>query len=198
MSAILRRPKELGAIAPTSKNVARRAATQVPTAGSPVVVELGPGGGVITDQIRLRLPAAGRLVAVELNRDMVRHLERSRPWLRVIHGDARSLTDLMSAEGLNQADVIIATLPWTLFDADVQERILSQITGALAPGGSFATVLTLTALPFPAARRFRHRLDRAFGEISVTRPVWGNIPPALLFVCTSPRSHAAGRTDLAS
>jgi phospholipid N-methyltransferase len=104
----------------------------------------------------------------------------------------------MSAEGLNRADVIIATLPWTLFDPGAQEAILSQITATLAPGGSFATVLTLTALPFPAARRFRGRLDRAFGEISVTRPVWGNIPPALLYVCTRPRPPIPGGPEPAS
>ncbi len=198
MAAILRRPKELGAIAPSSKALAKRAVAPVPTTGSPVVVELGPGGGVITDEIRDRLPADGRLLAVEYNGEMVRHLRETRPWLEVVHGDAMRLTDLMHAEGVRQADVIVSTLPWTLFDDDAQTRLLRQITTLLAPGGTFCTVLTLTAWPFPSARRFRRRLASAFGEVAATPPVWGNVPPALLYVCARPRHHgvngAAGTT----
>ncbi|MEV5412275.1 methyltransferase domain-containing protein [Thermopolyspora sp. NPDC052614] len=189
LAAILRRPKELGAIAPSSKALAKRAAVPVPTTGSPLVVELGPGGGVITDQIRSRLPVDGRLLAVEYSGEMVRHLRETRPWLEIIHGDAMRLGDLMRAEGVRQADVIVSTLPWTLFDDAAQARLLRQITALLAPGGTFCTVLTLTAWPFPNARRFRRRLASAFGEVATTRPVWGNVPPALLYVCARPRHH---------
>lgn len=189
MAAILRRPKELGAIAPSSKTLARRAAGQVPTTGGPVVVELGPGGGVITDEILARLPGSGRLVAIEASGTMVRHLRDTRPWLRVVHGDARRLTELLRQEGLRHADVIIATLPWTLFGDEAQAGLLRQITRLLTPGGTFCTVLTLTAWPFRNARRFRRRLGAAFGEVEASRPVWGNIPPAMLYVCTRPRAE---------
>lgn len=194
MAAILRRPKELGAIAPSSKNLARRAAASVPATGSPVVIELGPGGGVITDEIHARLPESGRLVAVEASAEMVRHLRDTRPWLRVIHGDARHLTDLLRDEGVTHADVIIATLPWTLFGDDVHADLLRQITGLLTPDGTFCTELTLTAWPLPIARRFRRRLGAAFDEVAPVR-VWGNIPPALLYVCSRPR--VAGLTGSA-
>lgn len=187
MAAILRRPTELGAIAPSSKALAKRAVTPVPTAGSPIVIELGPGGGVVTDAIHARLPAEGRLLAVEHSDEMVRHLRRTRPWLNVIHGDATELVDLMRAEGVHQADAIISTLPWTLFNDDTQVRLLNQITSLLTPGGKFVTILTLTAWPFPGARRFRRRLNQAFGDVVTTSPVWGNVPPALLYMCGRPQ-----------
>jgi Phospholipid N-methyltransferase len=201
MAAILRRPKELGAIAPSSKALARRAAVRVPASGSPVVVELGPGGGVITDEIRSRLPRSGRLIAVEASGEMVRHLRETRPWLHVIHGDARQLTKFMRDEGLDRADSIIATLPWTVLGDEAQIDLLRQITRLLAPDGTFCTVLTLTAWPLPIARRFRQRLGAAFGEVETTRPVWGNIPPAMLYVCARPRVpevNAARDTDSAT
>ena len=187
MAAILRRPKELGAIAPSSKALARRAAVQVPTAGSPVVVELGPGGGVITDEIFSRLPRSGRLIAVEASAEMVRHLRETRPWLHVIHGDARQLGKYLRDEGLDRADTIISTLPWTVLGDEAQVDLLRQITRALAPDGTFCTVLTVTAWWLPIARRFRQRLGAAFGEVETRRPVWGNVPPAVLYVCSRPR-----------
>jgi phospholipid N-methyltransferase len=158
----------------------------VPAVGRPLVVELGPGGGVITDEIHNRLPAGGKLVAVEVNQDMVHHLKRSRPWLQVVHGDATQLSDLMKDAGLHRADAVISALPWTLFSEQQQERILDEISKVLTPQGIFATVTTLTALPFPAARRFRRHLSETFEQVKISRPVWRNVPPALLYICRQP------------
>lgn len=186
MHAIWRSPGQLGAIAPSSRRLGALAASLVPGVDQPVVVELGPGGGVITDAIHNRLPSGGKLVAIEVNRDMVHHLERSRPWLQVIHGDARQLSDLMDEARLPRADAIISALPWTLFSDQQQKRILAEISKRLTPQGIFATVTTLTALPFPAARRFRRHLSETFEQVKISRPVWRNIPPALLYTCRHP------------
>ena len=99
LGAIIRNPFELGAIAPSSRAVARLAASVVPVTHGAVVVELGAGGGVISDAIRERLPSGGRQLAVELNDDMVRHLRRSRPWLEVIADDAGDLEKLLGGPG---------------------------------------------------------------------------------------------------
>ncbi len=191
MAAIMRRPGQVGAIAPSSRGLARRLADPIPRAGAPVVVELGPGGGVVTDEIHRLLPAGGRLAAVEVNDDMARHLRRTRPWLHVIPGDARELTALLAPEGITRADVVVATLPWTLFADDDQELILTQIAALLAPTGVLTTLLTLPAVPMPAARRFRRRLDRLFGRVTTTGPLWWNVPPALAYACRRPAAAAA-------
>lgn len=82
LGAIIRNPHQLGAIAPSSKAVARLAASVVPDTPGAVVVELGAGGGVISDAISDRLPPGGRQIAVELNDDMVHHLRGSAPGWR--------------------------------------------------------------------------------------------------------------------
>jgi 16S rRNA (adenine1518-N6/adenine1519-N6)-dimethyltransferase len=52
------------------------------------VVEIGPGRGVLTD---LLIPRCGRLIAVEIDRDLVRHLReryKGTPTVEIIEGDA--------------------------------------------------------------------------------------------------------------
>jgi 16S rRNA (adenine1518-N6/adenine1519-N6)-dimethyltransferase len=55
---------------------------------SDTVVEIGPGRGALTD---LLIPRSGRLVAVEIDRDLVRHLKAryaGQPNVEVVEGDA--------------------------------------------------------------------------------------------------------------
>ncbi|MFD8558962.1 class I SAM-dependent methyltransferase [Streptosporangium canum] len=190
LGAIIRNPHQLGAIAPSSKAVACLAASVVPNTGEAVVVELGAGGGVISDAIRRRLPPGGRQLAVELNDGMVRHLRRSRPWLEVIPGDAGDLGKFLGRAGVTQVDAVVSSLPWTLFDEQHQKRILDEVSAVLAVGGTFSTVITLAAMPFRRFRRFRALLKGTFATVGVLGPVWLNVPPALVFTastsCPSP------------
>ncbi len=59
LAAALRRPGTVGAIVPSSARLAEVLAAIVPRAGSPVVVELGPGTGAVSAVIAQRLPADG-------------------------------------------------------------------------------------------------------------------------------------------
>lgn len=187
LAQALRRPLQIGAIAPSGPHVAAQAAALIAPSGGPqIVVELGPGSGVITDALAARLPRSGRLTAVEINADLVKHLIRTRPWLNVMHGDAVDLPRLLHDAGLPAADLIVSALPWSVIPDHTQGRLLTAISDALSPRGSFATVLTLPVRPLPAARRLRRRLDTTFASVTRTRIIWRNIPPALLYVCHSP------------
>ncbi|WP_433244527.1 class I SAM-dependent methyltransferase [Streptosporangium sp. CA-135522] len=191
LSAIMRNPHQLGAIAPSSKVVARLATSVVPGIRGAVVVELGAGGGVISDAIRDRLSPDGRQLAVELNHDMVRHLRRSRPWLEVIAGDAGDLSKFLGRAGLTQVDAIVSSLPWSLFDGQRQKHILDEVSAVLAPDGRFSTVTTLTAMPFRRFRLFRGLLEHTFATVDTMGPVWRNVPPALIFTASKVPSPAS-------
>ncbi|MEV4378472.1 methyltransferase domain-containing protein [Streptosporangium sp. NPDC049644] len=181
LRAIMRNPQQLGAIAPSSKAVARLAASVVPATPGAVVVELGAGGGVISDAIRDRLPPGGRQLAVEVNEGMVSHLRRSRPWLEVIAADAGDLGKLLRQAGLSHADAIVSSLPWTLFEEARQRRVLEEISASLVPGGTFSTVTTLTVLPLQRFRHFRGLMEGAFATVGTLGPIWRNVPPALVY-----------------
>ncbi|WP_431921573.1 class I SAM-dependent methyltransferase [Nonomuraea jabiensis] len=162
------------------------AASVVPTTGTPTVVELGAGGGAISDAIATRIPPRGRQLAVEINNDLVRHLSRSRPWLQVLGGDAAHLSQLLRQADVDQVDVVVSALPWTFLRAAHRQRILAELQAVLAPDGVMSTIITLTAWPTRACRTFRHQLPGAFGDIEVLGPVWAALPPAVVLTCRKP------------
>lgn len=182
----VRKPNLVGAVAPSSPNLAREMASVVPTSGTPVVVELGPGTGALSGAIAERLPAGGRQVAIELDSGMVEYLRAELPWLEVVQGDAARLGELLAEIGVDKVDAVVSGLPWSIFPATLQRDILHQVGTVLAPGGAFTTFAYVHALGMSGARQFRRRLDLTFDEVLTSHTVWRNVPPARIYVCRRP------------
>ncbi|ASR36179.1 SAM-dependent methyltransferase [Prauserella marina] len=193
LSAALRRPRIVGGVAPSSRELTEVLASVVPSRGEPTVVELGPGTGATTSTIARRLPESGRQLAVEIDPVMAAHLANSYPGVTVLQGDAAELGALLAREGQDTADAIVSGLPWSLFPGHVQRAVLRQVCSALTPAGAFSTFAYRHAARLEGARRFRGLLDEYFDEVVVTRTVWRNLPPARVFVCRRPRSFASAR-----
>ncbi|MEJ3657664.1 methyltransferase domain-containing protein [Actinomycetes bacterium KLBMP 9759] len=186
LAAAVRRPATMGAVAPSSPRLARVLASVVPRDGEPVVVELGPGTGAVSAAVKDRLPAGGRHLAVELDARMVAYLERTRPALEVVHGDARDLGKLLADRGVDHVDAIICGLPWALFDEATQTAVLGEVSRAIGTTGAFTTFAYLHGMTLGAARRFRRTLRTTFDEVLVSATVWRNLPPAFVYVCRRP------------
>jgi phospholipid N-methyltransferase len=186
MAVALRNQGVVGAVAPSSPSLAKALTAVVPASGTPVVVELGPGTGSISEAIRRRLAPGSRQLAIDVEPSMVAHLRRAKPWLEVIHGDAVELGALLAAAGVTRVDAVVSTLPWSLFPGPRQSRILDEIGRVLAPGAAFTTATYLYAMPLPRSRAFRRRLRSAFEEVLTTGPVWRNLPPGMTYVCRRP------------
>lgn len=187
LGVAVRRPNVIGAIAPSSASLATRLAAIVPDDGAPSVIELGAGSGVVSDAIAARLPHGGQHIAVEVDPTMVDLLHRTRPSLRVVHGDATELGALLTPHGVRSADVVVSGLPWSLFEPGEQEAILGEVVDLLADDGVFTTFVYSYATVLSSARRFRRLLRARFDEVLITRTVWRNLPPALTYVCRRPR-----------
>jgi phosphatidylethanolamine/phosphatidyl-N-methylethanolamine N-methyltransferase len=187
VSAAFRRPGTVGAIVPSSARLAEVLASVVPRNGSPVVVELGPGTGAVSDVITARLPATARHLAVELDPAMVGYLRRTRPELEVVPGDAAHLAVLLVERGVTRVDAVVCGLPWALFDEDTQRNILDEVSRVIGGSGAFTTFAYLHGMTLGAARRFRRTVRATFDEVVVSATVWRNVPPAFVYVCRRPR-----------
>lgn len=188
LSSAVRSPSVIGAVAPSGPALSDLLASVAPAGGEPIVVELGPGTGVVSAALRRRLPAGARHVAIEIDSGMVDHLRRSRPWLEVVEGNALHLQKLLADLGVDRVDAAVSGLPWTLFSREAQVGIIEQITRVLAPGAVFTTFAYSHVRRLPTQRRFRAVLDETFDEVRVTPTVWRNLPPALAYQCRYPRS----------
>lgn len=187
----VREPATIGAVLPTSRHVAAAMTGVLPTTGTPTVVELGPGTGVLSAAARDRLPPRARQIAVELDPEMVDYLRTSQPWLRVLHGDATHLRDLLEAEGITRADAVISSIPWTLLPAERQRQALNEVACLLQPDGVFTAITYLTTLWRTNTAAFLRSVHACFDEVLPRSTVWRNVPPARIYVCRRPK-HGPG------
>lgn len=171
----LRHPGRTGAIAASSRRLAAAMVAGIGVERADHVVELGPGTGVFTRAVLAQLKWGARLTAIELNPRLAGDLARRFASVDVVTGSAEELT-----RHVQKADVVVSGLPWALFPAERQDRILDQISEILPPGGRFATFAYLHAAWLPAARRFEAALGRRFGFAGRSQVVWGNLPPAFV------------------
>lgn len=183
-----RQPTTMGAVLPTSQHVAGAVADLVPSFGSPVVLELGPGTGALSDQIHTRLPEGARHLAMEIDPELVRYLRDAKPWLEVFEGDAADLGALLESAGVHRVDAVISSIPWTLLPAHKQRELLGRISAVLSPAGVFTTVTYVTTLWRAQTRAFLAILQETFDEVLPRSTVWANLPPARVYACRRPRN----------
>ncbi|MGH3795674.1 MAG: class I SAM-dependent methyltransferase [Pseudonocardiaceae bacterium] len=184
--ALLRAPREVGAIAPSSFVLGDRLAAVVPRKDDAVIVELGAGTGVVTARIDIRRSPASTFLAFERNPQLAIEVRRAAPRAQVIADDARRLRVHLEEQGLTTVDAIVCGLPWANFSEQEQSDLLGTITDALGSGGVFTTFAYVHALVLPQARRFRDALAARFDEVLPTRAVLRNLPPAITYVCRTP------------
>lgn len=155
-----------------------------------LVVELGPGTGVFTREILRAAGAQTRIVALELDARAVPRLQRNFPRVEVHHDSAEAILGYVARTGLAHADCVISGLPWASMPAALQERIMRHVVAALGPDGVFTTFAYQHARGTPAGRRYRRLLESLFGEVHVSRIIWSNVPPAVVYRCVKPPEKA--------
>jgi phosphatidylethanolamine/phosphatidyl-N-methylethanolamine N-methyltransferase len=79
-------------------------------------------------------------------------------------------------------DVVVSGLPWTAFPRPLQEAILGNVLPHLSDGGRFATFAYFGFHRLPSGQRFRELLHESLPGVETSRVVWGNLPPAFVYV----------------
>lgn len=182
----LRTPWQIGAVAPSSRQLATAMVEPIPCADTTVVVELGPGTGAITHHIGARMAGRGRQLAIEVNPVLAMRLARLHPGLEVVEADARDLPEILAARGIPHVDVIVSGLPWVGFDSATQQALLTAVRTVMAPDGVFVTFGYGLSRWTRPARRFRHLLGLEFAEVTTGRTIPFNIPPAFVYYARRP------------
>lgn len=183
MDRFIRNINKTGAIACCSEDVAIALAERANLASSKTVVELGSGTGAITKKLLEHIPKEALFLAIELNEQFVEETKRRCPGAIVYHDTAENVKKYLNLHGKETCDSVISTLPWTIFDKDLQERILNAIWDVLPEGGEFLTVAYTFAAFLPAGKRFRTLMRSKFATVQRTKPIWKNLPPVYVYHC---------------
>lgn len=171
-----RHPRMLGSIVPSSRFLIKQLLQPIDWNQARVIVEYGPGVGVITAEILRRMRSDAVLIAIEMNPDFVTHLRATLPdeRLKVVEGSAEAVGEILERFGHGKANYIISGIPFSTIPADIRERILRNTSEALAPGGTFLVFQFSTRVLEDLQRVFRY-VRRQFAPL--------NVLPAHLFFC---------------
>jgi phosphatidylethanolamine/phosphatidyl-N-methylethanolamine N-methyltransferase len=177
------RPGLIGSVAPSSQALAREMLDWLELDRAQAVLEVGPGTGAFTKALLPRVRKECRVVLIELNADFVATLRRHFPGVTIYNESVANARSICDREGIAHADCIVSGLPWASFPPALQKSCLAAIAGVLRPGGQFVTFAYRGVDMLPRARRFRENLDRCFREVTTSRTVTWNLPPAAVYRC---------------
>lgn len=178
----IRNRRTIGAVVPSSPALARRITEAAEVWRAARVLELGPGTGALTQAIADSMPRTCQYLGIELNDDFAKRLGRQFPGLRFENAAAQNFNFDAALEPDEQFDVIVSGLPWASFPPELQTAILDRVLPRLAPGGRFATFAYWGFHKLPGGQKFRSLLHDRLHGAETTRVVWGNVPPAFVYV----------------
>lgn len=171
----LANPRDVGALIPSSRVLARRMAQFVDPAAQDLVVELGAGTGVVTEALLERGVAPRRLVVLERSSALADLLRTRFPEVQVVCGDAADLRLLLRHAKIIPGSApaqVVSSLPLRSLPPEKVHAILREIATVLRGGGhwiQYTYALRRREVPVGFARRESSR-------------VWQNVPPARIDV----------------
>jgi phospholipid N-methyltransferase len=172
--SFLANPRATGSVIPSSARLTRRMLAGLDFRPGQVIVEFGPGTGVVTRALLARMAPDARLFAFETNPEFVDFLRRviDDPRLTVVAASAETVESVLAAQGLANCDLAVSSLPFSIMPPRVRLRILAATARALAPGARL--------VGYQYSTRWLGELSRRFGSVSVRFEAL-NWPPAWIF-----------------
>jgi phospholipid N-methyltransferase len=162
-----------GALLPSSKSLAKRMTEKMK---GKVVLELGPGTGVFTEEILRKLPKDGLLISIEANKAFVEFLRDKfqDDRLKLYNGDACNMSLYLNENGYKNVDYIVSGLPLGHFSRKVNAKVLSEAKKCLSKDGIF--------VQFEYFLAGYKSIKKAFPKVSISFELF-NLPPAFVMKC---------------
>lgn len=168
-------PREIGAVAPSSRPLARLITQEIDPAGG-LVVELGPGTGVFTYQLVENGLSPEKLLLIEKNPGFAESLRRRFPTAALHELDVAHMRRCREQWRALQAQAIVSGLPLLAMGTKAQIAVLRTCFDMLRPGGHLYQFTYHWRCPVPDSILKRLRL-KAFPVGNV----WWNLPPASVY-----------------
>lgn len=176
--------KATGAIAPSSRGLARKVVGLAEVSSARNILELGPGTGSFTQVIDEVMAPQARYLGLELNPVFANRLREQHPHMQFETTAAQEYDyDNFLSPG-ESFDTIVSGLPWTAFPESLQIAILDHALSRLRPGGHLVTFAYTGFHLLPTGRHFKELLEKRAGRLECSHTVWRNLPPAFVYRAT--------------
>ncbi|MBI2659294.1 methyltransferase domain-containing protein [Candidatus Woesearchaeota archaeon] len=176
LSSFIKKPKETGAVAPSSKFLTREIIKNIGFKEARNIIELGPGLGTFTKAILEKANPDSRLFCFEVNRKFCSHLNKNitDERLVVINASAEKISHSLKKFNVKKVDCVISGLPFLNFPEPKKQEILQEIKNSLSDNGKFILFQYTNGLSRLLESHFS-KVDRKFIPL--------NIPFAFVYVC---------------
>lgn len=176
----VRSPRTVGAVAPSSKRLAKKMIQDIDFINAKCIVEYGPGTGVFTDELIERKNKDTLLMLLEYNKDFCEKLKEryNEDDNIIVINDSAELVDMyLRKYDIENVDYIVSGLPFASLPKEMSNKILKKTKNILKKDGLFITFqYTLLKKDFIAGY---------FKKIDLERVLF-NLPPAYVLKCKNP------------
>lgn len=169
----LRSPKSMGSIIPSSMALARAVTSAVSWKPGQTVVELGAGTGAISQGLLEKGMPSEALMMIELDEQLYDYLRNRFPGVRVVHGDATKLAEIVADQGVDEVSTVVSGLPMVNMPYDFQRAIIQESFKSLKPDGFMLQYSYSPISPIPA--------KKLGVKAEIVRFVLRNVPPAMVW-----------------
>ena len=180
LQAFLKNPLKVGAIAPSSSELAQKMMQDISPNENEIILELGVGTGAITNFLREIVPNKESYLGIELDKDLVKSLKRKFPELKIIRGNACEVFSLHQRTNLGKVGYIISCLPFVSIPNEIGEIILREIDKFMAAGCVFRTIQYAHGYYMPSAIKLREYMEHRYGKAK-KKPTRHKKCPACLY-----------------
>jgi phosphatidylethanolamine/phosphatidyl-N-methylethanolamine N-methyltransferase len=163
-------PLKTGAVAPSSPELAAAMAEVVDPTVPGMVIELGPGTGVVTKALVDRGIAPERILAIEYNHDFVPLLASRFPGAVIRQGDAYDVAAVARSVTSEKIAAVVSSLPLFTEPAPKRVRMVTDCFDLMHANAPF--IQFSYALVSPVPKRIPGM------QINISDWVLKNVPPA--------------------
>ncbi len=173
LSRWLRDPLGIGGVMPSGADLSRMMARAVDPSRSGAIIELGGGTGAITSALLAAGISRDRLIVLEREPELHRHLCDRFAGLTVLAEDATDLAQCLGDLGVAKVAAVVSSLPMLSMPGREQHQVLDQAFGLLHRDGAFIQYTYGPGAPVSPARLADWGI-----EARVVGRSWRNLPPA--------------------
>lgn len=178
LQAFLKNPLKVGAIAPSSPELAAQMLQGIQPDDHNIVLELGVGTGAITKFLRDAIPSRDSYLGLELDKELVRTLNKKFPDMNIIQGNAADAYSIHQDRGLGKVRYLVCCLPFVSLPKEVSDSVLKEIAKFMDEGCELRIFQYAHGYYLPPAIKLREFLKNRYGKSRRSPLILKNVPPA--------------------
>ncbi len=133
----VKNPLKMGAVAPSSKFLAKAMAAATFQNKNDIIVELGGGTGSFTEALCAAGVLEKNLYVIEIDPELCQYLRARFPNVTIIQGDAQNLKKILPPEIHGKVESIISGIPFLSLPIKIRHNIIKSCFQVLKPKGQF-------------------------------------------------------------